>query len=1032
MVSTEISQVKKRNKEVVLFNPQKICDAIFRAAKSVGGRDYDKAKELTRKIVAYLENKGFSDKVVPNVEDVQDAVEKILIEEGHAKTAKAFIIYREQHKRLREFRSFVNSNDIMDGYLRETDWRVKENSNMAYSLQGLNNHISSIVSSNYWLHKVYPPEIRDAHVEGDFHLHDLQILASYCCGWDLQDLLIRGFGGVSGKLQSAPPKHLRAALGQVTNFVYTLQGECYSEDTEVLTEEGWKYFYDVKKVDKVFTRNNRGVISLHKPLRFFKYKRSQELYNFRTKKLDLLVTPEHSMLVWQYFHAKKDNSTKFVKANEFNPNTNWIPKVSIWKTKDKANFVLPGIEIRQYQHFGDKYVLKRVGPKKIPMDVWLAFFGFWIAEGCLYKRERKREGRKKVFYEYAVRITQNKGKVADSFENILSKLPFNYNKKIVDSKKLEFVICDKQLFSYLEKFGKAGDKFLPNDVKSLSSRQLKILFDWMMNGDGYIANGNVEYSTKSRRLADDFQEVVLKLGWNANIYERKKGKFRWYDIGVSRTKYFRLSKSNIKKVRYSGNVYCLEVPNHTLYVRRNGKACWCGNCAGAQAFSGFDTFLAPFVRYDNLSYKEVKQAMQEFLFNMNVPTRVGFQCPFSNITLDLKCPKALADKPVIIGGKPNPEKYGEFQKEMEMINRAFAEVMMAGDANGRIFTFPIPTYNVTKDLDWDNPEYDIIWEMTARYGMPYFANFVNSDMDPDDARSMCCRLRLDNREIRRKGGVFGAHPLTGSLGVVTLNLPRIGYLSENEDEFMQRLFRLMDLASLSLEIKRKSVEKFTEFGLYPYAKHYLSGVKQSSGSYWSNHFNTIGILGMNEACLNLFGKSIASEEGRKFALRVMGAMLERIADYQKKTGNNYNLEATPAEGATYRLAKADKSKFQDIITAGEGEPYYTNSTHLPVNYTDDIFEALQLQDEIQSKYTGGTVLHGFLGERIDDIQTCKALVRKIATNFKLPYFTLTPTFSICPVHGYVKGEHFECPHEHTEEQLKMYGIVRDIKGDMNV
>ncbi|HII14733.1 MAG TPA: ribonucleoside triphosphate reductase [Nanoarchaeota archaeon] len=655
-----ISQIKKRTGEIVLFNKNKISEAIFRAAKSVGGTDRGRSDELAEMVVELLGKRGFNEKDIPSVEDVQDAVEKTLIEEGHAQTAKAYIIYREQHKRIREFQSFVNSNEIMDGYLNLLDWRVKENSNMSYSLQGLNNHISSIVSSNYWLHKVYPPEVRNAHIEGDLHLHDLQILSAYCCGWDLQELLVKGFGGVSEKVESKPAKHFRAILGQITNFFYTLQGES----------------------------------------------------------------------------------------------------------------------------------------------------------------------------------------------------------------------------------------------------------------------------------------------------------------------------------------------------------------AGAQAVSNVSTLLAPFIRYDKLNYKETKQALQEFIFNMNVPTRVGFQTPFTNITIDLTVPDMLKHTPVIIGGKVMPETYGEFQNEIDTINKAYIEVMAEGDAKGRVFTFPIPTYNITKNLDWDNPVLDDLFEITSKLGIPYFGNFVNSEMQPDDVRSMCCRLRLDNRELRkRSGGLFAANPLTGSLGVVTLNMPRAAYTSKNETEFMERVLALMKIAKDSLDIKRKSVENFTEKGLYPYARRYLSGVKESSGKYWNNHFNTIGLIGMNEACLNLFGTNIASTEGRKFALKTLDIMRNELKHYQDSTNDSYNLEATPGEGCSYRLAKMDKAKFPNILTAGKEVPYYTNSTHLPVGYTDDIFEALDHQDELQCKYTGGTVLHGFVGERISDSEACKQLVKKIVHNYKLPYFTITPTFSVCPDHGYLKGEKWLCSHE---------------------
>ncbi len=441
-----------------------------------------------------------------------------------------------------------------------------------------------------------------------------------------------------------------------------------------------------------------------------------------------------------------------------------------------------------------------------------------------------------------------------------------------------------------------------------------------------------------------------------------------------------------------------------------------GESAGAQAFSNFDTLLAPFIRYDNLSYKEVKQAMQEFLFNLAVPTRVGFQTPFTNITMDLKVPSFMKDESVVIGGVDQKETYGDFEEEMKMLNNAFAECMIEGDASGRVFTFPIPTYNITKDFDWENSDYDLIWEMTAKYGIPYFSNFINSDMNPEDARSMCCRLRLDQSVLKKRGGgLFGSNPLTGSIGVVTVNMPRLGFVSADEGEYFKRLGDLMELAKESLETKRKTVERFTEVGLYPYSKFYLRIVKQRFGEYWKNHFATIGLLGMNESIMNFMpGENIATEKGKDFSLRVLDFMRARLEEYQGETGNIYNLEATPAEGTTYRFARVDKKSFGRIISANEeesrngAEPYYTNSTQLPVGHTDDLFEALELQDELQIKYTGGTVFHAFVGEKLDK-EGVKVLVRKIAEGFKLPYFTLTPTFSVCPIHGYLAGEWDYCP-----------------------
>jgi ribonucleoside-triphosphate reductase len=676
-VGLMITSIKKRDGRIVEFQRGKIEDAIFKAAQAVGGSDRSIAVRLTDKVVDMLLQRFGGG--MPSVEDVQDIVEKVLIEEGYARTAKAYILYRKQHQDIREIKkALLDVEDLVDQYIGKMDWRINENSNMGYSLQGLNNHISTTVTSSYWLNKIYPMEVRDAHVNGDLHIHDLGLLSAYCCGWDLKDLLISGFTGVDGKVASRPAKHFRTALGQIVNFFYTLQGEA----------------------------------------------------------------------------------------------------------------------------------------------------------------------------------------------------------------------------------------------------------------------------------------------------------------------------------------------------------------AGAQAFSSFDTYLAPFVRYDGLSYNEVKQALQEFIFNINVPTRVGFQTPFTNITMDLVVPSILADEPVIIGGKLMDKTYREFQYEMDMINTAFAEVMMEGDASGRIFTFPIPTYNITKEFDWDSPVVEKIMEMTAKYGLPYFSNFVNSDMKPEDVRSMCCRLRLNNRVLQKRGGgLFGANPLTGSIGVVTINMPRIGYLSKSEDEFIGRLGRMMDIAKTSLDIKREVLERMTEEGLYPYARFYLRDVYERFGSYWQNHFNTIGLIGMNEALLNFMGCDITSEDGRQFALKVLDFMSERMEEYQQQTDILYNLEASPAEGTSYRLAKKDKALYPDIITCGDKEPYYTNSTQLPVDFTDDIFTALDLQEELQCKYTGGTVLHGFIGESISDVDSCKALVRKIAYNYRIPYYTITPTFSICPDHGYVSGEHFTCPHcgGECEVYSRVVGYYRPVQ-----
>jgi len=674
-------QIKKRDGRIQAFDSSNITAAIAKAGEATGEFRSREAKKLTLKVLTLAHELRLGP--IPEVEEIQDIVERVLLDSPFHRTAKAYILYREQHAQIRNIATKA-SVDLVEHYIQKLDWKIKENSNMSYSLQGLNNYISSDVTSEYWLNSIYPPEIRRAHKGGDIHIHDLSLLSVYCVGWDLKDLLKLGFKGVEGKVESAPPKHLRSALGQIVNFFYTLQGEA----------------------------------------------------------------------------------------------------------------------------------------------------------------------------------------------------------------------------------------------------------------------------------------------------------------------------------------------------------------AGAQALSNFDTLLAPFVRYDMLSYDDVKQALQEFVFNINIPTRVGFQTPFTNITMDLFVPGTLKDHPVIVGGKELPETYADFQDEMDTINQAFAEVMMNGDAKGRVFTFPIPTYNITADFDWDNPNIEAIWKMTGKYGIPYFSNFVNSDMSPEDARSMCCRLRLDNRELlKRGGGLFGANPLTGSIGVVTINLPRIGYNAESESLFFDTLKDKIMLAIESLAIKRKVLERFTEKNLYPYSKFYLRDIKEGAGCYWKNHFSTIGIIGMNEACLNFLDTDIASPKGREFALKVMDYIRNLISGIQEETGDIFNLEATPAEGTSYRLAMMDKHLYPDIVCANQKDykngaaPYYTNSTQLPVNYTDDIFETLTLQDELQTKYTGGTVLHVFLGEQVDDTRVIRGLIRKIAGNFRLPYFTLSPTFSICPTHGYLPGRQDTCSRcsQETEIYSRVVGYLRPVK-----
>jgi len=592
--------------------------------------------------------------------------------------------------------------------------------------------------------------------------------------------------------------------------------------------------------------------------------------------------------------------------------------------------------------------------------------------------------------------------------------------------------------------------------------------DWQLK-----ENANMEFSLQGMR--NYISNEITKDYWLNQVYPDKiakshqSGQIHIHDLGELNSYCCGWDLQDLIRIGFTGvpgKISCAPAKHFGSILGQivNFVYTLQGEVAGAQAFSNFDTLLAPFIRHDKLSYIEIKQELQQFIFNMNVPTRVGFQTPFFNITLDINAPSYLADQAVMIGGKPQAEKYADFQEEMNMLNQAFAEIMTEGDADGRIFTFPIPTYNIGKNFDWNDNRYEAIWKMTAKYGIPYFANYINSEMNPEDARSMCCRLRLDNRELRRRGGgLFGSNPLTGSIGVVTINLPRIGYLAkktvkesakenlkdhseisienslENQAEIKQNIFlqldEMMEIAKESLEIKREIIEKLTENGLYPYTKFYLSGIKQKQGKYWSNHFSTIGLVGMNELCLNTIGEDITSKTGRQLALEILEYMRERISTFQEKTGSLYNLEATPAEGTAYRLARLDLKEFgTDIIFANQEsvlnkkEPYYTNSSQLPVGFTTDIFEALDFQDELQCKYTGGTVLHGFLGEKVDSIQATKELVRRIAQNYHLPYFTITPTFSVCPDCGYVTGEHKNCPtcQAKCEVYSRVVGYIRPV------
>ncbi|MCI8590289.1 MAG: ribonucleoside triphosphate reductase [Clostridiales bacterium] len=669
-------QVVKRDGKIVDFNISKISSAITKAFESQKKQfNPDIIDLLSLKVTADYENK-IKDGTV-TVEDIQDSVESVLIAAGYGDVAKSYILYRKQREKIRNMKSTVlDYKDIVDSYVKNIDWRVKENSTVTYSVGGLILSNSGAITANYWLSEIYDEEIANAHREADIHIHDLSMLTGYCAGWSLKQLIEEGLGGIPGKITSAPASHLSTLCNQMVNFLGIMQNE------------------------------------------------------------------------------------------------------------------------------------------------------------------------------------------------------------------------------------------------------------------------------------------------------------------------------------------------------------W----AGAQAFSSFDTYLAPFVKADNLTYKEVKQCIQSFVYGVNTPSRWGTQSPFTNITLDWTVPNDLAELDCIVGGKPQNYKYKDCKREMDMINKAFIEIMVEGDANGRGFQYPIPTYSITSDFDWSDTENNrLLFEMTSKYGTPYFSNYINSDMEPSDVRSMCCRLRLDLRELRKKsGGFFGSGESTGSVGVVTINMPRLAYTSATEEEFYQKLDHMMDISARSLKVKRTIVTKLLDEGLYPYTKRYLGT--------FNNHFSTIGLVGMNEACLNAkwIQKNLTDEKAQQFTQNVLNHMRERLSDYQEQYGDLYNLEATPAESTTYRLAKNDVKRYPDIITAArtaDDTPYYTNSSHLPVGYTEDIFSALDIQDELQTLYTSGTVFHAFLGEKLPTWQAAASLVRKIAENYKLPYYTLSPTYSVCRTHGYLVGEHFECPHcgQKAEVYSRITGYYRPVQ-----
>ena len=1380
-----IDKIKKRDGKIVSFEKDKIINAIFNAAKSVGGQDYETAKRLGEEVIGILKQK-LGPGEIPTVEQVQDIVEKVLVENGHYKTAKSYILYRKQHEEIRKIKDLFSNVEVIENYLNMKDWRVKENANMTYSLQGLNFHVSSIITSQYWLNKIYPPEIKQAHLNGEFHIHDLGILGAYCVGWDLQDLLLSGFKGVRGKIESKPAKHFRSALGQIVNFFYTLQGEsagaqAFSFDGQtpiVIKRNGNIEFITLEMLFNDYKHLARELNKSEVILAENIYRRYSIDDADKRKYLDSRLPSEPILFQLDQIEVLTEQGFIPLKAISRHKIENKNDELLIIETEDgnvlritrshpvilSNGTIKRGNELRE----GDELLstnssVNFTGKIKLQSD-FAYLIGFMIAEGCWGHQTK----------DYSVASQKKNTEERKKIENILKKLKIPYH----ENEDFNIVLGTTRMGRFIRNHLKLQEgshrKNLPAFVFDLTNENIGDLISGIIDGDGDIDRERiVRIHSTSYTLLMQLKQILDVLGINSTVrYSAyKNAKKNWKDAYVLRFRVdeeklpiFRhsIKLQNIKtKVKESPEfsskvVKIVEAKMNSVYVydiTTENEHFLINNIVVHN--SNFDTLLAPFIRYDNLNYKQVKQAVQEFLFNINVPTRVGFQClsedteiltqkgwktykeirkgdiiktfniekgiiedkkvqsvfkrkykgmmynlknriqdqlisprhkvvrkkfntnkyvlepiekilklkspfiipvaannsnkdinisdeqiklmawiigegsverpnknyrscyrisiyqsaiknkknyeeikkllkhfklkyseytqkgmgnpvqrlrlnaesskkihkwfenkktvdfipqillnmsqrqsrlfletymkaasfenckivtsnieilnglqsiasnagygstvhirkptigtkpiyvlrlikhndtyintvkkvdysgiiwcpntengtviarrngkvfitgntPFTNITLDLVVPNHLKNMPVIIGGKPQSETYGDFQKEIDIFNNAFAEVMIEGDANNRVFTFPIPTYNITKDFEFENKNYDKIFEMTSKYGIPYFANFINSEMKPEDVRSMCCRLRIDNRVLQKRGGgLFGANPLTGSIGVVTINMPRLGFLSKTKEEFFEKLEKIMLLAKNSLEIKRKTLENLTEKGLYPYSKFYLRDIKKRFNQYWKNHFSTIGLIGMNECCLNFLGCTIGDKEGLKFAEEVLDFMRNKLVEFQEKTGNNYNLEATPAEGTSYRLARIDKKKFPEIIVANNEEvkkgakPYYTNSTQLPVNFTDDIFEALKLQDGLQTKYTGGTTMHIFLGEKKPSVEAIKTLVKKICENFSLPYFTITPTFSICPVHGYIFGEHTYCPKCETNKKKTKCEVYSRIVG----
>jgi ribonucleoside-triphosphate reductase len=982
-LATVPEQVLKRTGELVSFDAARIESALIRAGRATGEYGEFESSLLTDQVLKVLTHR-FSNTRIPNIEYIQDVIEQTLISANYFRTARSYIVYREQRRKLRsDQHNVVDVATSINEYLNRSDWRVAANANQGYSLGGLILNTSGKMIANYWLNHVYPPEIGLAHRKGDLHIHDLDMLAGYCAGWSLRTLLNEGFNGVPGKVEAAPPKHMSSAIGQIVNFLGTLQNEwagaqafssfdtymapfvridnltysqvkqqmqeliynlnvpsrwgcqCVDAATECLTENGWKRYDQIQPGEKIATFDWRtNQLEYLEPLAITAYDFDGEMYVLRNHTQAQWVTPRHK-IVRKIIAA--DNQWQLDDIEDVIAMSTPVIVPIAWATPSTSEI--------------DDHVVQLLA--------WLALAGDLTAG-------------------QGVQINLWSGSCLDmqtaELDWLLTELGLSwhrYRQTGTDSHTLN---------GYYELTGESSAyvrSYLPDHditalMRTLSARQIRLFLDTYRKGvaTGIAADAADHYST-NRDHFDALQELCSLAGWGSTI---ETDHVSGQSVLISHRDQETVMQL-IERRRYRGQVWCPTTRNGTFIARRQGATFITGNT------------------------------------------------PFTNLTFDWVCPDDLRTQKPIIGGVEQAFYYGDLQREMDLINRAYIEVMTEGDAKGRVFTFPIPTYNITDDFPWESDNAQRLFEMTAKFGLPYFQSFLNSELEPGMVRSMCCRLQLDLRELLKRGnGLFGSAEQTGSVGVVTINCARLGYLHQNDEPaLLARLDELLDMACVSLELKRKTIKRHLDAGLFPYTKRYLGTLR--------NHFSTIGVNGINELIRN-FSRDhhdITDDYGQALALRLLQHVRAKMVLFQEQTGHLYNLEASPAEGCTYRFAREDQKRYADIIQAGSKEaPYYTNSSQLPVGFTDDPFLALELQDQLQTQYTGGTVLHLYMRDKVSSPQACGALIKRVLENFRLPYLTITPTFSICPKHGYLSGEHEFCPKCDQELLTKKRAAIRQV------